>query len=144
MNPARAIIALAAASLLAACAPMNSSTGFGAQLNGANERPNAVQTSAAGTVTAALEGSTLKLSVSFSGLSANAAAGHIHGPAGKDAAAPVLFPFKNVPAATSGSFTETVTLSDAQIKDLREGNYYVNIHTSNNPGGEIRGQLELK
>ncbi len=144
MNPARIVLALAAATVFASCAPMNSGTTFGASLSGANERPTPVVSTAAGSVTATLDGMTLNLTASFTGLSGNAAAGHIHGPADKDSSAGVLFPFKNVPAATAGTFTESVTLTDAQVQDLRAGKYYVNFHTAANPGGEIRGQLEAK
>ncbi len=35
----------------------------------------------------------------------------------------------------------TATLTDAQIKDLESGQWYVNVHTAANPGGEIRGQV---
>jgi hypothetical protein len=34
------------------------------------------------------------------------------------------------------------TLKDDQIADLEAGKYYVNLHTAQNKGGEIRGQLE--
>jgi hypothetical protein len=34
-----------------------------------------------------------------------------------------------------------VTLTNAQVTDLLAGNYYVNVHTGANPGGEIRGQI---
>ncbi|MFN3168418.1 MAG: CHRD domain-containing protein [Phycisphaeraceae bacterium] len=33
------------------------------------------------------------------------------------------------------------TLTEAQETDLLAGNWYVNIHTTNYPGGEIRGQV---
>jgi hypothetical protein len=33
-------------------------------------------------------------------------------------------------------------LTDAQITSFKEGNLYVNVHTTANPGGEIRGQLK--
>ena len=36
-----------------------------------------------------------------------------------------------------------VTLTDDQLADFRSGNWYVNAHTPANPGGEIRGQVEL-
>ncbi len=32
-------------------------------------------------------------------------------------------------------------LSEAQLKDLKAGNLYVNVHTARNKGGEVRGQL---
>ena len=32
-------------------------------------------------------------------------------------------------------------LTDAQIADLKEGRWYINIHTAQNPKGEIRGQV---
>ena len=35
----------------------------------------------------------------------------------------------------------SVTLSEAQAKDLLAGLLYVNIHTAANPKGEIRGQV---
>jgi hypothetical protein len=34
-----------------------------------------------------------------------------------------------------------VTLTNAQVTALLAGNYYINVHTSANPGGEIRGQI---
>lgn len=37
----------------------------------------------------------------------------------------------------------TPTLTDQQIADLFAGLWYINIHTQNNPGGEIRGQVNL-
>jgi len=33
-------------------------------------------------------------------------------------------------------------LSEAQLKDLKAGNLYVNVHTARNKGGEVRGQLQ--
>jgi hypothetical protein len=32
-------------------------------------------------------------------------------------------------------------LTDAQVADLMSGKDYVNIHTAQNKGGEIRGQI---
>jgi CHRD domain-containing protein len=43
----------------------------------------------------------------------------------------------NPPSPSSG----TVTLTDAQMKDLEAGKWYANVHTADNKGGEIRGQL---
>ncbi|WP_242085604.1 CHRD domain-containing protein [Aestuariivivens sediminis] len=43
---------------------------------------------------------------------------------------------------TAESFAEDGQTKLAMlIHDIREGNIYVNVHTDNNPGGELRGQL---
>jgi hypothetical protein len=42
---------------------------------------------------------------------------------------------------TSGSVSGGGTLTPAQITGMLNGQTYVNIHTSNNGGGELRGQI---
>ena len=47
-------------------------------------------------------------------------------------------------AVSGGTFTSpssTITLTAAQETDLLNGKYYINLHTANNGGGEIRGFL---
>lgn len=66
----------------------------------------------------------------------NATAAHIHGPGAPGVAAAVLF---NI-GATNPAVGSTV-LTPVQERDLLRGLYYVNVHTTNNPGGEIRGQV---
>src|SRR5258708_38215456 len=73
----------------------------------------------------------------FSGLSGAPTAGHFHGPAdpGKNAGVAV-------PIAPSGSpFQGSADLTDAQAADLLGGKWYVNLHTNDHKGGEIRGQV---
>jgi len=36
------------------------------------------------------------------------------------------------------------TLNTAQTNDLMAGKWYMNLHTSANPNGEIRGQVSVK
>jgi hypothetical protein len=79
---------------------------------------------------------TLNWTVTYSGLTPTA--GHIHGPAAPGANAGVLVPFTGgLVSPIKGS----ATLTDAQISDLEAGRTYVNLHTADNKGGEIRGQL---
>jgi hypothetical protein len=46
-----------------------------------------------------------------------------------------------VVTAGSAPITGVITLTDAQVNDLKAGRWYFNIHTAAHKGGEIRGQL---
>lgn len=80
----------------------------------------------------------LTYDVTFSGLSGPATAAHFHGPADKGANAGVVLPFA---APVASPYHGTATLTDAQIAEMEAGKWYVNVHTTANPGGEIRGQV---
>ena len=85
---------------------------------------------------------------------------HIHlGQAGENGPVVVwLYPEGPPPQVIAGRFQGALTegvitaenlvgqLAGSEIKDLieeiRAGNAYVNVHTTQNPGGEIRGQIE--
>jgi hypothetical protein len=57
---------------------------------------------------------------------------------------PVLFPFDGVPNATSGTIpSHTFVLTEDQQSVLIAGDMYVNVHSVDLPGGEIRGQLAV-
>ncbi len=79
--------------------------------------------------------------VTYSGLTTTPSAGHIHGPAGPGQNAGVVVPFTNI---TAQPVTGQATITSQQFGDLAAGLWYVNIHTPNYPGGEIRGQLRLR
>lgn len=49
------------------------------------------------------------------------------------------FTFNN--SATNGTLIGATTLSDAQEIELLNGQYYLNVHTATNVGGEIRGNF---
>jgi len=83
-------------------------------LSGAAERPNPVTTAAT--------------------------AAHIHGPATTEQAAGVLKGLAT-PSGTSGRLTGSITLDLAQLSALLDGKTYVNIHTTGQGGGELRGQI---
>ena len=116
-------------------------------LSGDQEAPP-VETSGTGTATAELDGQTLTVNGTFEGLQSDlmAAAGsaaHVHR-AGRGASGPIVFNLNVTPNADnrSGSFTGTSELSADDLANYRNGDLYVNVHTTGHPTGEIRGQLE--
>ena len=96
-----------------------------------------------GTVGATYDTATKKFtySVFYDKLTGPATAAHFHGPAAAGANAGVALP---VPDASKSPIRGEATLTDAQAKDLQAGNWYFNIHTAANKGGELRGQLTKK
>src|SRR5262245_3838508 len=116
-------------------------------LSGDAERPTTNASTAKGLGSFSLEGDTLNYYITFTGLSANASAAHIHGPTNTTAAASVIIPFSQ-PAATAGIISGSVILTNQQKAWVLGGLTYANIHdTPNFGGGEIRGQIgptELK
>ena len=141
---------------LAACGSSNPATHFKATMNAANE-VGTVISDGGGTADYTVDGGTVSYTVTFSGLTANANAGHIHvGPAGVNGGVTVPF---TVPRATSGTFSGSFTAANvaaASTSDggvgvdagdyngllqlMRAGETYTNIHTQPFPNGEIRGQ----
>ena len=119
---------------------------FAANLTGAQQVPPVVSPgTGSGTVLLNATEDQITVNMSFAGLSSNANAAHIHGPAAAGANAGVLFDFSGVtPNATSGSIpTQTFAITPTQVAQLKAGLFYFNIHTSNFGGGEIRGQIAL-
>jgi hypothetical protein len=112
---------------------------FHATLNGATEvPPHSVP--GTGELLATLDTKTkaLTYTLTFVGLTGPATMAHFHGPAKPGANAGVVVPF---PTPVTSPASATVTLTDAQIKQLTSGLWYANVHTAANPGGEIRGQV---
>ena len=89
-----------------------------------------------GTFTLETDTGAFSYNISYEGLSAPETVAHIHGPAAPGATAGVAV---GLPGGTPKVGDVTLTLS--QQNDLLAELYYVNIHTGNCPGGEIRGQL---
>ena len=95
--------------------------------------------SGSGEVQAARSGRLLDGSGGFKGLSSSATAAHVHqAPPGRRG--PPVFTIE-VTEARDGRLTGQVDLDGDQVEALRAGELYVQIHTENNPEGEIRGWL---
>ena len=84
----------------------------------------------------------------FDNLSGSAFAWFLHGPANSSETASVLFdlaPHHTFASdhALGGRITASLEFTPNQATDLLGGRQYINIYTSLNPGGEIRGQLTV-
>ncbi|HXA23767.1 MAG TPA: CHRD domain-containing protein [Acetobacteraceae bacterium] len=112
---------------------------FHATMDGKAEVPPNASTGS-GDALATLDTSSKQLTytITFFGLSGPATAAHFHGPAAPGANAGVVVPIGTNPTSP---VTGSATLTDAQIADLRAGRWYANVHTAENKGGEIRGQM---
>ena len=84
----------------------------------------------------------LSWNISYSGMVGTPTVSHFHGPAavGENAGIQV-----DIVANSGGSITSpmigSATISDQQEGELLGGLWYINIHSSSFPGGEIRGQV---
>ena len=161
------LLATATALMLSVPSAYAIPTTFVGNLAGANEVPLVVSPGT-GLATVVLDptAQTIQVNVTFSGLTSNDVAAHIHccAPLGTNAGVATTVPaFPGFPlGVTSGTYSSAVfdltqptiynpafvTLQGglpaaeaALIAGIQNGMTYLNIHTMNNPGGEIRGQL---
>jgi CHRD domain-containing protein len=121
-----------------------------ADLVGANEVP-ARNTAASGTAGITFDGTTVSYSVELHNIN-NVLFGHIHsGAAGANGPVRVfLYPGPVVASVdgilVQGTFTAanvTGVTFEQLIEQMRAGTAYVNFHTTQYPGGEVRGQTRL-
>jgi len=112
---------------------------FTATLTGSQETPPNNSTATGGaTLLLSPDEKTARVSLTFAGLSSGQTDAHIHGPAAAGVSAPAIFP---LPLGQVSDFP--ITLTAAQVQDLKNGLLYINVHSSNFPTGEIRGQFGL-
>jgi len=131
-----------------------------ATLNGSAVEPDSVETNGHGGFTALLTSDTnvMAYTLNYSDLSSVATGAHLHGPAQDTVAADILVDFASLPAGGSGTLTlgasgsaqgsidlsRAVTPSvsgDSLRRLLQRGLLYVDVHTVDHSGGEIRGQV---
>ncbi len=133
-----------AAAVMASPAVADAATFWVANLNGARVVP-ATGSGGSGLARVMLNDAETEITVSmyWGSLQSGTTGAHIHaaGP-GLNGGAQVFIP---PPAGvTSGSVVgSTFPISPSQVNQLKSGLWYIDIHTTNFPAGEIRGQFEL-
>lgn len=134
-----ATLAWLAAAVLVPAAASADLLSFRVHLNGASEVPP-VTTDAKGSAIAGYDSTTKEFNwiINYSGLSGPVTAAEFHGPAAKDATAPVLF---TISGDLASPMKGTATLTDDQAKALAAGLIYINLITAAHPDGEIRSQV---
>ncbi len=117
---------------------LESDYAYTAKLDGAQQVP-AVTTTAygLGVFNLSQDMSTLSIDVLVQGLSGAITSAHLHtGAAGATGGVAI-----DLTSMISGNTISGEVNPSAFLADLKAGNIYINIHTSANAGGEIRGQL---
>ena len=136
-----ATVLAAGALAVAGCGMMDRNKEAGVMsipLSAQNEVPPNASTGS-GMAKVELDGNTIKWNITYSGMTGPVTAGHFHGPALPGANAGVVVPFAG-PLASP--IIGSATLTPAQVDQVKQGLWYVNLHTAAHPGGEIRGQVK--
>ena len=132
-----------------------------ANMNGGEETPAIINTGAVATCEASVDPTNREVAVTLRvfNLPTPATAGHIH-IGSKGTGGPTVLNFPPSLVGRTGDFTMTFRLGDTvgvfnarpaigihtiddAIQAIVGGNSYCNIHTTQSPGGEIRGQLTI-
>ncbi len=159
-----AVLAVLGLTIVSTSADEGNDVSARAKLSGFNEVTPKL-TNGTGSFTATIRGGTLSYKLTFSGLSSDAVVAHIHfaqtgvnsgvflflcGPAGSPAGTPTC-PAKGGTVTRSGVTGADILALASQnlnagdfagaVRIIQSGDGYVNVHTLNFPGGEIRGQI---
>ena len=95
-----------------------------------------------GQVILTLNENSLSVEGNFTGMSSMATGAHIHnGPPAQPG--PVIHTLE-VSQATNGNVRGELSLTDEQVEALRNNEFYIQIHSENNPPGELRGWVFLR
>jgi hypothetical protein len=147
------IVALVIAALSLAGTAYANDLKFTAELTGAQERPTPVQTEGEGEAKFESDGTSVAFELKWQDLSSPAFAAHIHC-GGPEVAGPVGVTLFAGAMGTEGEVQGSFTAPDPgnlcgweDLGDVLEamatGGAYVNVHSTNHPGGEIRGQVTV-
>ncbi|MDE1179613.1 CHRD domain-containing protein [Paraburkholderia sp.] len=140
------MFALRNLSLIAVCLAFASSAAYAdtvalkANLQPSSEVPPRVS-HAHGELNANFDTSTrsLQWTVTYDGFTSAVTGAHFHGPAPVGQNAKVQVPIEK--NALASPIKGSAVLTERQVTDLMAGQWYFNIHSAQNPAGEIRGQV---
>lgn len=114
---------------------------FAARMNGANEVPPVTSNGQGfGFVMLNSAESQIRVCAGFRGLSSTVTAITVNGPASTSENGPVIFTL-TLPNSVNGFTSQTFDVTADQVTQLRGGLWYLQVATTNNPEGEIRGQI---
>lgn len=120
-----------------------------AQFSGANEVP-AITSTGTGSADLVYDGVTkiltYKITWQLGSTTATTANMHFHGAEDGSPAksSPVIIPITGFSTASGGTLTgATPVLTDAQVNQLMSEKWYLNIHSSTVPSGEIRANIKF-
>lgn len=118
---------------------------FVAKLEGDQEVPP-ISTSAVGEASFALNAAhdSLCINVTVKGLSGPLTGAHIHEGRTGGIGPVVIDLTNNIEGSRISTVITAPDLNSAFISKLMNGDYYINVHTAANPGGEIRGPIVLE
>lgn len=102
--------------------------------------PNGSTGSGACTITLDDVTGSVTVTGNYTGLSGNATAAHIHGPAAVGVNAGIIVGLTPT-GGTTGTLSGGGVLSPANVTNMLNGLTYVNVHSTVFPGGEVRGQI---
>lgn len=127
-----------AAVMLAAAPAYAEMSNFTAELT--TGAAGAADSTATGSLEATYDSETMEFSwtANYDGLTGPATAAHFHGPAAEGEDASLVVP---IDGDLASPIEGSATLTEEQVTQLMDGMWYLNIHTEQYGGGEIRGQV---
>lgn len=93
-----------------------------------------------GSVTATLTGTKLSITGTFEGLRSPASVARVHRSPKAGVRGPAIFDLKVSPGS-SGTISGAFDLTAAQVQEIAQGRYYVQLHSEKAPDGNLWGWL---
>ena len=137
-----AMAAVVATTLAAGPVAADTLIAFTAVINGVQENPP-VQSPSTGGGLFIFDKDNLSLCyrISYTPLTSTELVAHIHGPAAPGVNANILHSISPAPSPVGSPKHGCVTLTKDEAKNLAKGLLYFNVHSTNFPNGESRGQI---